>query len=159
MTNLPATLSTLEGEITALTERLKPATEDHVADAIGSLLASGLALPSAMDPKKAPAVYAFALANVSSSALKRAVTKLIRGEYDNVNRAFMPSAPELAALARGEAKIIMDDLARAKLKRDSMTPPTPEKKSPESIERVRALVADFTKGHDVSKRCSGEASR
>jgi hypothetical protein len=148
----------LENEITVLTERLKPATEDHVSDAIGSLLASGLALPSAMDPEKAPAVYAFALANVSSSGLKRAVAKLIRGEYDNVNRAFMPSAPELASLARGEAKIIMDDLARVRLKLDSITPPVSEKKSPEAIARVQALVANFTGKNDVSKSC-GESGR
>jgi hypothetical protein len=156
-TNLPATLSTLQTEISVLTDRLKPATDDHIADAIRSILASGLALPAAMDPDKAPAIYSFALANVSAAGLKRAVTKVIRGEYEKLNRAFAPSAPELAALARAEAKVIMDDLARAKLKFESMSPPPIEKKSPESIKRVQAMVASFTKSHDVSKE-SGEVS-
>lgn len=151
MTTLPATRSTLQTEITALTERLKPATKDHIADAISSLLAAGLAIPSAMDPEKAPAVYAFALENIPSFALRRAVTKLVRGEYENVHRSFLPSAPELAALARGEAKTIADDLYRKKATLDALTPVVHEPKSPESIERVRALVAGFTKTHDVSE--------
>lgn len=154
MTNLPAVLSTLEKEITVLTERLKPATEDHVAEALGSLLAAGLPLSPTIDPEKAPAVYAFALANVSAAGLKRAVAKLIRGEYENINRSFAPSAPALASFARAEAKTITDDLARARLKRDSMKPPVAEKKSPESIARVQALVAGFVKKSDVSDACS-----
>lgn len=156
MTNLPVALSTLQNEIIALTERLKPATEDHVSDAIGTLLAAGLVLPSAMDPEKAPTVYGYALAHVSSSGLKRVVSKLIRGEYDGINRAFIPAPPELAAMARTETKTIADDLARARLKLESMTPPPAEKKSPEQIARVRALVAEFVGKNDVSASCSGE---
>lgn len=158
MTNLPATLSTLQTEITALTERLKPATEDHVSDAISTLLAAGLMLPSAMDPAKAPAVYAFALSHVSSAGLKKAVTKIIRGEYPNINQAFIPAPPQLASMARSETKVIADDLARSRLKLESMTPAQPEKKSPESIERVRQLVASVTKRNDVSEDC-GEGFR
>ncbi len=55
-------------------------------------------------------------------------------------------------MARKETQVIADDLARAKLKLESMTPPVAEKKSPESIRRVRAMVANFVASNDVSKQ-------
>lgn len=113
MTNLPATLSTLKAEISALTDKLAPSTEAHVAEAIKSLLSSGLSLPSALSPDMAPAVYAFALKGISGSALKRVVAKIIRGEYE-IHRAFIPNAPEFAILARAEDAPMVEDLARAR---------------------------------------------
>ncbi len=52
MTNLPAALSTLQTEISELTERLSPAGQDNVSDAISTLLAAGLSLPAAMDRRR-----------------------------------------------------------------------------------------------------------
>ena len=113
MTNLPAQLSTLQNEISALTEKLSPLVDANVAEAIKSLLAAGLALPTAMNPDQAPAVYGFALKGSSIHGLKRSVAKIIRGEY-KIHKAFIPNPPELATLVRAETQSIVDDLGRAK---------------------------------------------
>lgn len=151
MTNLPATLSTLRGEISVLSERLKSATEDQVADAMRSLLAAGLSLPSSMDPEKAPAVYAYAVTNVSAAGLKKAISKLIRGEYEFLNKAFIPTPPELAAMARAETRSLADDLARAKLKLESLTPPEAPKVDEAGKARIRSLLQQFRNDNAARK--------
>ncbi|MDX3926757.1 MAG: hypothetical protein QHC90_13260 [Shinella sp.] len=143
MTNLPAVLSTLQSEITVLTERLKPAAEEQVSEAVRSLLAAGLSLPSSMDPEKAPAVYRYAITNVSVTGLRKAVSKLIRGEYENINKAFIPTPPELAAMARAETRPIVDDLARAKAKMESIRPPETPKVDAAAKARIRSMLKNF----------------
>jgi hypothetical protein len=158
MTNLPAPQSTSQTEISARTERLPTATNADVSDAIRSLLAAGMVLPSSIDPQQAPAVYAFALAGIPAPALKRTVAKLIRGEYEGVNPDYIPRTAQLASLARAEARTMANDLAREKLKAASIAPPKPEKKSPEAIARVRALIAGVRGRHDVSALCSADTN-
>lgn len=140
MNNLPAILSTLNSEISALTEKLKPVRDDHVADTMATLLNAGLSLPSAIKTDKAPAVYGFALQGVSTAGLAIAAAKLIRGEYNLNNLAFIPTPPELAAIARAETRTIVEDLSRLKARRQAMTPPEPEVRDEERIARMRALA-------------------
>lgn len=138
--NLPVALSTLTREISVLTEKLQPINDDQAGVAFRRLLMTGLSLPASMDAAKAPAIYAFALRNVSAEGLTRAVEKVIRGEYDNINRAFMPTPPELAALARGEERILVNDMVRLKEKREALiAKPVEKDRSPEVMARVRAL--------------------
>ncbi|MGC4393726.1 hypothetical protein [Agrobacterium sp. M50-1] len=138
--NLPVALSTLTREISVLTEKLQPINDDQAGVAFRRLLMTGLSLPASMDAAKAPAIYAFALRGISSDGLTRAVEKVIRGEYENLNRAFMPTPPELAALARGEERTLVNDLVRLKDKREALTAKPVEKdRSPEVMARVRAL--------------------
>jgi hypothetical protein len=151
MTNLPATLSTLQNEISVLTDRLKAATEEQVADAMRSLLAAGLSLPSSMDPEKAPAVYTYAITNVSAAGLRKAVSKLIRGEYEFLSKAFIPTPPELAAMARAETRSLSDDLARAKLKLQSIAPPEPSKVDEAGKARIRSLLQQFRSDNENRK--------
>lgn len=143
MKNLPATLSTLNQEISALTEKLAAVEPDNVAEAIGSLLAAGLKLSSGIQPDKAPLVYGYALSGVSAYGLRRAVTKLIRGEYDLRNRDFIPTPPEIAAIARAETRTVVEDVSRLKAKREAMTRPAIEKRDEGMIARVRALRLGF----------------
>lgn len=138
--NLPVALSTLTREISVLTEKLQPINDDQAGVAFRRLLMTGLSLPASMDAAKAPAIYAFALRNVSAEGLTRAVEKVIRGEYDSINRAFMPTPPELAALARGEERVLVNDMVRLKEKREALiAKPVEKDRSPEVMARVRAL--------------------
>lgn len=153
MTTLPAKLSTLEQEISVLSERLRPVDDDFIAAEIRPLLEI-LPFPSSMNPAAAPAAYAFALKGVSRHGLRIAVRKVIRGEYDKLNRSFMPSPPELAALARREIGTTVDDLVRAKEIRAAMTPEvdaTPPAERARQIARVKEMAADFKRDHEASK--------
>lgn len=150
MTTLPATLSTLNAQISAVTERLAPAQDEHVSEAIRSLLAAGLSLPGNMNIDKAPDVYAFALSKVSATGVRKAVAKLVRGEYDLKNRAFIPTPPEFADLARRETRELVDDLSRLKSHRDSITfEPTVHDEGTKA--RVRQLLKNFRNAHQAEK--------
>jgi len=152
MNNLPAVLSTLETEIGALTEKLAPATEDHVSKAVRSLLAAGLALPSGMKAEKAPEIYAYALAGIPAFGIQKATACIIRGEY-NINRGFVPTPPEFAAMARLETKTIREDLMRLREKQATLQDAAKprEKSNPEQLERIRQMHAQFKVAHAESK--------
>ncbi len=155
MTNLPATLSTLNAQISALTERLAPAQDTHVTEAIRSLLSAGLSLPGNMDAAKAPEVYAFALSKVSATGVRKAVAKLVRGEYDLKNRAFIPTPPEFADLARRETRELVDDLSRLKMHRESITF-EPTVHDDETKARVRQLLKNFRAETDAARSKNAE---
>lgn len=150
MTNLPAALSTLNEQITALTERLAPAQDTHVTEAIRSLLSAGLSLPGNMDASKAPEIYAYALSKVSATGVRKAVAKLVRGEYELKNRAFIPTPPEFADLARRETRELVDDLARLKAHREAITfQPTVHDEGARA--RVRQLLKNFRAENEAVK--------
>lgn len=151
MTNALTTLSTLEQQITATTERLRPAGEDAVAKTLRSLQAAGLGLPSGMKPEDVTTVYSYALSGLSNDALNTAAKKLIRGEYPIERKAFIPTPPELAAIVRAEARQITDDLIRMKATAESMKPKTVEQVSEEGRERVRKMLRDFRADHRTAK--------
>lgn len=150
MTNLPATISSLNREIGALTEKLAPITEDQVSKGIRSLLSAGLSLPSGMQADKAPEIYEFALAGVPATGVQRAITKIIRGEYD-INRAFIPSPPELAAMARAETRSLRDDKIRLLERKKALEDAAPEPVSEEGRARIRGLLAKFRSQHAAKK--------
>ncbi|MEZ2131884.1 MULTISPECIES: hypothetical protein [unclassified Sinorhizobium] len=152
MTTLPAALSTLNRQIGALSEQLRPATEDQVARSVRSLLAAGLALPSAMQAGKAPEIYAFALAGVAAHGLRRATEKIIRGEYE-INRAFVPTPPEFAALARSEARAVREDIARLRERKAMLEEAgRPRAKTDEGqLDRIRALYRQFSAANSQAK--------
>lgn len=153
MTNLPATLSTLNQQIAALNEKLVPVTGDHVARGIRSLLAAGLSLPSGMQADKAPEIYGYALAGVPAYGLQVAISKIIRGEYD-INRAFVPSAPELAAIARAEARVIREDKVRLTERASAMTIPKAEPVSEAGKQKIKSLLRGFRAKHSAAKSVS-----
>src|ERR1044072_7560574 len=142
MTNLPATLSTLATQISSLTEKLGPVSEDHVARSIQSLLNAGLSLPSGMKVDAAPEIYAFALAGVPAIGVQKPTAGVIRGEYD-INKGFVPKPPEFAAIARLETKVIRDELVRLREKEQTLADVAKhrEKTSEEQKERIRQLHA------------------
>jgi hypothetical protein len=150
MTNALTTLSTLEQRITEVNERLAPAGDDAVAKAIRSLQVAGLGLPDGMDPKGVNMVYSYALAGLSDDALNIAVKKIIRGEYD-INRAFIPKPPELAAIVRAEARVITDDLVRLKATADAMRPAEQAKVSEEGKARIRKMLEEYRASHRLAK--------
>lgn len=150
MNNLPATLSTLNQEISGLTEKLTPATADHVKESISSLIRAGLLFPASIKAEDAPMVYGFALTSISAHGLRHAVAKLVRGEYENINRAFIPLPPELAAMARAETRTIVEDLARLKAKREAMEL-KPQTRNPETVARIREMVAKHREQHAARK--------
>ncbi|MDX3973272.1 hypothetical protein [Shinella sp.] len=158
MTNLPATLSSLNAQISAVTERLAPARDEHVSEAIRSLLSAGLSLPGGMNLEKAPDVYAFALSKVSATGVKKATAKLVRGEYELKNRAFIPTPPEFADLARRETRELVDDVARLKAHRDALTT-HPVVHDEASRAKVRQLLKNFRAAHEASKSKNADVTQ
>lgn len=131
-------------EIGALTAKLAPAEPASIASYLLSMRKAGLALPHGMKPEDLEAVYGYALSDVPACGLKRAVEKIIKGEYD-IERAFIPRPPELAAIARAESKSFRDDLTRLRLKestiKDLQSKPQPI--SEDAKARVRSLLGRY----------------
>lgn len=103
MTNLPAQLSTLDREITTLTEQLSPAGPDDIAKAIASLMDGGMLFPQSIKAADPIEEYRIVLKGVPLCGLRTAFIKLKRGEYVDLNPAFIPLPAALARLARDEA--------------------------------------------------------
>lgn len=103
MTNLPAQLSTLDQEITALTEQLSPAGPDDIAKAIASLMDGGMLFPQSIKAADPVEEYRIVLKGVPICGLRAAFIKLKRGEYADLNPAFIPLPAALARLAREES--------------------------------------------------------
>lgn len=142
----------MDRQIGELTDKLAPVTEDHVSKAIRSLLAAGLALPSGMDPEKAPDVYGFALSGVSVCGVQKATAKIIRGEYE-INRAFVPTPPEFAALARKESLVVRSDLNRLQLSKESLIDAKPREKTDEQqMAKIRELTRRFKQQNPSAER-------
>lgn len=95
-------------------------------------------------------IYTYALGGLSHDALNIAVKKIIRGEY-NINRAFIPTPPELAAIVRAEAKVITDDLVRLKATAEAMRPEEPAKVSEEGKARIRKMLEEYRASHRLAK--------
>jgi hypothetical protein len=103
MTNLPAQLSTLDQEITSLTDQLSPAGPDDIAKAIASLMDGGMLFPQSIKAADPVEEYRIVLKGVPICGLRAAFIKLKRGEYVDLNPAFIPLPAALARLARDEA--------------------------------------------------------
>jgi len=103
MTNLPAQLSTLDREITALTEQLSPAGPDDIAKAIASLMDGGMLFPQSIKAADPVEEYRVVLKGVPICGLRAAFIKLKRGEYPDLKPDFIPLPAALARLAREEA--------------------------------------------------------
>ena len=103
MTNLPAQLSTLDREITALTEQLSPAGPDEIAKAIASLMDGGMLFPQSIKAADPVEEYRLVLKGVPICGLRAAFIKLKRGEYTDLKPDYIPLPAALARLAREEA--------------------------------------------------------
>ncbi len=114
MTNAVVTQSTLETQIGELSEQLKPCGPTSVAKALLSLANAGLSLPRGIKADKQDTVYAYALDGIPQHGLRRAVEKLIRGEFERKNYGSIPTPPEMAKYAREEAAPIYSALRNAK---------------------------------------------
>ncbi|WP_322882726.1 hypothetical protein U8C37_12640 [Sinorhizobium medicae] len=146
MTNLPAPaqLSTLNREISALTERLSPVREEAVLRSLEVMQAAGMSIPSGIDPNKLDAVYGYALEGVPNCGLAIATQKLIKGDYagnPDILLGMIPKPPILAALAKAESRLAREDLARKREIAATLTHQPPEiDRSPEVMARVRARL-------------------
>ncbi|MCP8895327.1 hypothetical protein KYK29_10315 [Shinella daejeonensis] len=103
MTNLPAQLSTLDQEISALTEQLSPAGPDDIAKAIAWLMDGGMLFPASIKAADPVEEYRIVLKGVPTFGLRAAFSKIKRGEYTDLNPDFIPLPAALARLARQEA--------------------------------------------------------
>lgn len=140
-------------EITALTDRLAPADGETIAKHLLSLRKAGMAIPSGMKPDDLEPVYTYALSDVPAFGLRRAVEKIIKGEYQ-IKYGFMPLPPELAAMARAEARTLREDLSRLRAREATLAdiakgpPPEPDESTKE---RVRHLREQFKRFHAEQK--------
>jgi hypothetical protein len=108
MTTLPAQLSTLDREITDLTEQLAPAGPDNVAKAITALMDGGMLFPVSIKAENPVDEYRMVLKSVPICGLRVAFAKLKNGEYADINPDFIPLPAALARLAREEASTKTD---------------------------------------------------
>ncbi|WEJ09957.1 hypothetical protein N0Q91_18915 [Sinorhizobium sp. K101] len=154
MTTALTTLSTLQQQITATAERLRPCGDDGVAKALKTLQTAGLALASTIAPGDAQTVYAYALSGLSHEALTIACKKLIRGEYNIDGKAFIPVPAEFASIVRSEQRLISEEHARLKDTVASIQLARPEKgtaNDPEARARVRTIIEEFRGWHKGQK--------
>ncbi len=112
MTNLPAKLSTLQQEISALTEQLAPASADDIGQCIEGLMSGGMRISETITAANPVEEYRLSLRKVPVYGLRRVYVKLKRGEYENINLAFIPLPAELAAMANAECRTIREDRIR-----------------------------------------------
>lgn len=113
MSNLPATRSTLQSEISAITEKLAPAGPDEVGRCLGSLMDAGMMIPASVQADEPVEEYRIALKAVPLHGLRTVFVKLKRGEYDLDSRAFLPLPAEMAAMANAECRMLREDRIRA----------------------------------------------
>lgn len=113
MTNMPARLSTLEREISALTEKLSPCGGDEVGKCIASLMDAGMMIPASIQAADPIEEYRIALKVVPIHGLRTVFVKLKRGEYDLPNRSFLPIPSEMAAFALAECRSLREERMRA----------------------------------------------
>ncbi|WP_234840044.1 hypothetical protein [Sinorhizobium meliloti] len=154
MTTALTTLSTLQQQITATAERLRPCGDDGVAKALKTLQTAGLALASTISPSDAQTVYGYALAGLSHEALTTACKKLIRGEYNIDRKAFIPIPAELAAMVRAEQRLISEEHVRLKDTIASIELSRPENGTaddPEARARVRKMLEGFRSWRQAEK--------
>ncbi|MGH0280453.1 hypothetical protein [Sinorhizobium meliloti] len=112
MTNLPAQLSTLRLEISAITDQLAPVTSDEIGQCIDELMSGGMRLSETITAPNPIAEYRFSLRNVPVYGLRHVFLKLKRGEYENINLAFIPLPNEMAAMANEECRLLREDRIR-----------------------------------------------
>ncbi|MFQ6161416.1 hypothetical protein [Sinorhizobium meliloti] len=112
MNNLPAKLSTLQQEISALTEQLAPAGADEIGQCIEGLMSGGMRISETITAANPVEEYRLSLRNVPVYGLRRTYVKLKRGEYENINKAFIPLPAELAAMANAECRLLREDRIR-----------------------------------------------
>lgn len=131
--------SSLIDQLTAVNEKLKPASPDGIASKLLKLKRAGLNYPPGLDPSSAASIYNFALKDLPNEALSLVCIRILQGEIKGV-KDFIPTPPALAALTREQAGFMWRDRERIKLALESMSagdyvPPSDDAKS-----RVRAMV-------------------
>lgn len=102
----------MQQEISALTEQLAPAGADEIGQCIQGLMSGGMRISETITAANPVEEYRLSLRNVPVYGLRRAYVKLKRGEYENINRAFIPLPAELAAPANAECRLIREDRIR-----------------------------------------------
>ena len=141
---VPAQISTLDREISAITEKLRPPSREEVSECIAVMLKFGMIFPTGIQPNRGPEVYAFALQRVSGNALSAVTEKLIAGELPRAYPALIPAPPELAVLVRDEMRQLHADLRRCQERRQTLIEIQARhnrpKASEESNRRCRELV-------------------
>lgn len=91
--------------------------------------------------------------------MRRAYTKLKRGEYPDCNSDFIPIPSKLAELVRNEQQHVVEDLARLRAKLEALEfsssrsadPDKGTSRDPEAVARVRALRKAFLRNHAAEK--------
>ncbi|TPW29691.1 hypothetical protein FJU08_12805 [Martelella alba] len=158
-TELVAKSSTLVAEITALEDRLTPATPEQAGEIVGSLIDLGFIAPSSIKPGLELKAYRIALNAAPLEALKHVANGLMQGQFPEF-RSFLPRPAELAVLVADAAKA--DRWARAKAKRDleaaqereslqlELTEAEKERRK-EMAAKARKLIAQITAGRSLEE--------
>lgn len=149
--NLPAKHSTLAQQITALTEQLAPAGPDEIAVCLNGLMNGGMMISASIQADNPVDEYRLALSGAPIAGLRKAFLKLKRGEYENINYAFIPLPSELAAMARAEARVLREDKVRLVERANAMAVPKAEPVSEAGKAKIKTLLKGFRAKHAAAK--------
>ncbi|KQS79056.1 hypothetical protein ASG25_10750 [Rhizobium sp. Leaf384] len=119
------------------------------------MIKTGMTMPAGIKPADQSLVYGYALDGVPICGLFVATQKLLKGDYagnPDVLLGIIPKPPVLAALAKLEARVAREDLARKRDAVNTMTQKPPAiDRSAEVMARVRAVAGDFKASYEARK--------
>lgn len=102
-------------------------------------------------------VYFEAVEAYEARDVEDAISNFLRGVAPGFNPAFVPPAPQVGAEVRRVMNLRLDSEARSRAVRPSLPPPD-VKRSPESRERVAALMAEQIEKLAAGKRTEDAAA-
>lgn len=126
---------------------------DEILAGLKWVLDVGMSYPVSLPSGEEEEAYLAVLKTVPTCGLRKALTKLRNGEYENINLAFIPLPAELAAMARAEAKAERDDLVRLRDTKRTLDERSqePAKVSEEGKARIRKMLEEYRASHRLAK--------
>lgn len=140
-------------QITEVENELRNPTHDEILAGLKWLMDAGMAYSVSLKSGEEETAYLSILKAVPTCGLRKALTKLRHGLYENINHAFIPLPAELAAMSRAEAKAERDHLTRLNETRRTLednAKPAPEV-SDEAKARIKAMLSSFRAAHQEAK--------
>ena len=147
---------TLVEQITEAENALRIPARDEILAGLKWLLDTGISYPVSLPHGEEEDAYLAVLKNVPVCGLRKVLSKIRNGQYENFNYAFIPLPAELAAMSRAEAKTERDDLVRLRETRQTLESNT---KPAVHDEATKARIGKMLEAFRAEHRARKEAER